>query len=260
VDVVWGDTRDGNNEVYFKRSTDQGTTWQPDVRLTSAPDFSYHPSIYISGLDVHVVWHDRREGHPDIYYKQSTDGGVTWSPDVCLTQNSAFKDWPSISASGSNVHMVWEDSRNGSGVFYKRSTDKGATWSQDTLLPNPSASFRPFLALSGGMVHVVWIDDRDGNSEIYYKRNPTGNIGVGESSGGFYPLTSNLSFSVVPNPFTSFATIPGQEGKRFEMFDVTGRKVGVYKGDRIGEGLSAGVYFLKPEGKDFKPLRIVKLR
>jgi hypothetical protein len=36
--------------------------------------------------------------------------------------------------------------------------------------------------------------------------------------------------------------------------------VGVYKGDRIGEGLSAGVYFLRPEGKDDKPLRVVKVR
>jgi len=36
--------------------------------------------------------------------------------------------------------------------------------------------------------------------------------------------------------------------------------VGVYKGNRIGEGLSPGVYFLKYENKDTKPLRIVKLR
>lgn len=257
VETVWGETRDGNNEVYFKRSTDQGVSWLPDVRLTYAPDFSYHPSIYISGLDVHVVWHDRRDGHPEIYYKQSTDGGTTWSPDVRLTQNSAFKDWPSIAASGSNVHIVWEEDN---GAFYKRSTDKGVTWSQDTLLPNTSASFRPFLALSGGMVHVVWIDDRDGNSEIYYKRNPPGNIGVGESSGSFYPLTSNLSISVVPNPFTSFASVPGHEGERFTLYDISGRLVGRYKGDRVGEGLAAGVYFLKPEGKDAKPLRVIKLR
>jgi hypothetical protein len=66
--------------------------------------------------------------------------------------------------------------------------------------------------------------------------------------------------SVVPNPFVSYSRTPGYEAERFALYDVSGRKVGVYKGDRIGEGLSAGVYFLKPEGQDAKPLRIVKLR
>jgi len=36
--------------------------------------------------------------------------------------------------------------------------------------------------------------------------------------------------------------------------------VGVYKGDRIGEGLVPGVYFIKPEGKGTKPMRMVKVR
>jgi hypothetical protein len=69
-----------------------------------------------------------------------------------------------------------------------------------------------------------------------------------------------LPLSVAPNPFVSFATIPGHERESFSLYDVSGRKVGVYKGDRIGSGLSAGIYFLKPEGIDAKPLRVVKLR
>jgi len=39
-----------------------------------------------------------------------------------------------------------------------------------------------------------------------------------------------------------------------------GGRPGTYCGDRIGYGLSAGVYFLRPEGKNGKPLRIVKVR
>jgi hypothetical protein len=65
---------------------------------------------------------------------------------------------------------------------------------------------------------------------------------------------------ITPNPFTSFATLPGHEAERFNLYDVSGRKVGTYRGDRIGEGLSAGVYFLKPFGGNAKPIRIVKLR
>jgi len=39
-----------------------------------------------------------------------------------------------------------------------------------------------------------------------------------------------------PNPFTTFATLPGHEAERFSLNDVSGRKVGVFRGDRIGEG------------------------
>jgi len=88
-----------------------------------------------------------------------------------------------------------------------------------------------------------------------------GGSGVWENpQGRFKPLTSNLSFSVVPNPFSSFATISGYERASFALYDISGRRVGLYNGDRIGEGLSAGVYFLRSSIQNAKPLRIVKLR
>jgi hypothetical protein len=70
----------------------------------------------------------------------------------------------------------------------------------------------------------------------------------------------NANFKITPNPFTSFAALPGHEAERFSLYDVSGRKVGTYQGDRVGEGLSPGVYFLRPEDKSSKPVRIVKVR
>jgi hypothetical protein len=104
------------------------------------------------------------------------------------------------------------------------------------------------------------MDYRDGNWEIYDKRNPTGNSGVEEKRRQGIVGSKLERYKATPNPFTSFARIFGHEAESFALYDVSGRKVGVYKGDRIGEGLSAGIYFLKPEIKGAKPLRIVKLR
>jgi hypothetical protein len=85
--------------------------------------------------------------------------------------------------------------------------------------------------------------------------------GNGVEQGNVAPSPiSRLPYRVAPNPFVSYAKTPGHEAESFALYDVSGRKVGVFKGDRIGSGLSAGIYFLKPEGKDSKPLRIVKLR
>jgi hypothetical protein len=63
-----------------------------------------------------------------------------------------------------------------------------------------------------------------------------------------------------PNPFISHTTIPGHPSDRFTLYDISGRKVGIYKGDRIGDGLPHGVYFLRPDDISGKPLRIVKVR
>jgi hypothetical protein len=63
-----------------------------------------------------------------------------------------------------------------------------------------------------------------------------------------------------PNPFVFLTTLPGHGGERFSLYDISGRKVGTYRGDRIGEGLRAGVYFLRAESGDAKPVRIVKVR
>jgi hypothetical protein len=67
-----------------------------------------------------------------------------------------------------------------------------------------------------------------------------------------------------PNPFVSFVTISGQEGERFEMYDVTGRRVGVYSGDRVGWDIGPGVYFIRQEGgrqkAEGRMTRIVKVR
>jgi hypothetical protein len=90
------------------------------------------------------------------------------------------------------------------------------------------------------------------------KTDSLGNVGAEEQ--GRSSTINRFPFSVRPNPFVSFATLPGHEAERFSLYDVSGRKVGTYKGDRIGEGLAPGVYFLRSSDKKDKPLRIVKVR
>jgi hypothetical protein len=86
-----------------------------------------------------------------------------------------------------------------------------------------------------------------------------GGIGV-EEQGGKEPTVRGKGYSPTPNPFTSFASVPGHSGDRFALYDVSGRRVGTYRGDRIGEGLRAGVYFLRAESGGGKPVRVVKVR
>ena len=65
---------------------------------------------------------------------------------------------------------------------------------------------------------------------------------------------------VRPNPFCSQARIPDHEKEWFHIYDVTGKKIATQRGDQIGAGLPAGIFFLQSLTKDSPPLRVVKLR
>jgi hypothetical protein len=77
VHVVWSDYRDGNQEIYYKRSRDDGLTWGPDTRLTNSTGFSTNPSVAVTGKAVHVVWMDYRDGNHEIYYKRNPTGNTS---------------------------------------------------------------------------------------------------------------------------------------------------------------------------------------
>ena len=62
---------------------------------------------------VHVVWQDERDGNSEIYYKRSTDGGVSWGSDIRLTNNTSYSEGACVSVSGQIVYVVWFDYRDG---------------------------------------------------------------------------------------------------------------------------------------------------
>jgi len=264
VHVVWYDNPMGNFEIYYKRSTDGGIGWGLVTQLTNNNAFSCGPTISVSGLLVHVLWYDTRDGNNEIYYKRSSNNGTTWGEDTRLTNNAAASKFPSVLASGLAVHSVWVDDRDGDNeVYYKRSTDGGLNWETDIRLTNnPSNSQYPSVAVSGlstlSGVHVVWNDDRDGNVEIYYKNDPTGNpvgiININSDIPSEFSLSQNY-----PNPFNPSTNIKFEIAKPQDasliIYDQLGREVrqlsfgfmkaGTYEINFDANGLSTGVYFYK---------------
>jgi hypothetical protein len=184
VHIVWYDNRNGHYEIFYKHSTDGGLTWGPDTQLTNSNNCFYPPSISVSGLVVHVVWEDNRDGDYEVFYKRSEDGGLTWGQDVQQTNTSALSWWPSVSGTDSLVYMVWQDKREGNReIYYKRSADGGLNWGDDTRLTNSSGDSKyPNISVSGPVVHIVWCDNRDGDEEIYYNRSADNGLSWGEDT------------------------------------------------------------------------------
>ena len=123
IHVVWQDMRDGNNEIYYIRSMNNGVSWGNETRLTSNDSSSTRPSIAVSDSNVHVVWKDTRDGNYEIYYICSTNNGTSWGNETRLTSNDSSSTNPSIAVSGENLHVVWTDMRDGNKeIYYKTYT------------------------------------------------------------------------------------------------------------------------------------------
>lgn len=157
-----------------------------DVRLDTDPGaaVSHWPQVAASGSSVYATWVDYRNGNADIYFNRSSDGGATWlAADVRIDTDvaGAATSWaPQIAASGSSVHVVWADTRNGAhDVYFNRSLDGGATWFAtdvrlDTDFPGSARSQEAQIAAVGSSVYVVWADSRYGFNDVYANRSLDG--------------------------------------------------------------------------------------
>lgn len=124
VDEVWPGP---DYYIYYRNSTDNGATWST-TRLLSGPNvYSDDPTLEVYGDNVNMAWMDDRDDGvtSEIYYKNSTDGGITWSGDLRLSYNLSYHSiLPRMAVANSTIHVTWFDLRHGNReVYYKRSPD-----------------------------------------------------------------------------------------------------------------------------------------
>jgi len=101
-------------DVMFARSTNGGTSWSSPVRVnddvgTSAYQWFGTMSVAPTGR-IDVVWLDTRNHASNfsaLYYSNSKDGGVTWSPNERLSEFfDSHLGWPNQNKMGDYFHMV----------------------------------------------------------------------------------------------------------------------------------------------------------
>lgn len=132
----------GSPRVLVTKSADQGATWSTPVAVSDAPAgvSVMNPAIGVTpdGRSVSVVFMDKRNapggrGFVDLYAAQSYDGGLTWQPNLRLTELS-------------------------SDLGYGTATTRGVMLG-DYLGYAPSDGDRPGVAL--------WCDTRTGNADPF---------------------------------------------------------------------------------------------
>jgi photosystem II stability/assembly factor-like uncharacterized protein len=216
-------------------TTDSGATWQGQNSNVNQGlrwiQFKDRLTGWCVGTNGTALW--------------TTDGGTTWNQGNPGTTahlwSCAFYDNLNGFACGDNGLLIMTN-------------DGGRNWSPDTS-NKAHANLTALRALDSLHAWAV------GSYGIVLGWREAGVSGVEQRGPDKDRDFASLNrIKAYPNPFVSFARIPGHEKERFALYDITGRRVGTYKGDRIGADAAAGIYFLMAEGKEVGPVRIVKVR
>jgi len=179
----WGSDFD----VFVRRSTNAGASWQSPVPVTSNGTFDDKPFMDAAGNEVLVGYADFAFSPSKLRVARSLDGGLSFGANTILSVNSIVGNLacPVIDASG-DYHMFWRDSWQES-LWISTSLDQGAHWSPDrgivAMHPLPSTlpgGFRIINAPSAdadpvtGDLVVVWNDQLFGNPDILAIRSTDG--------------------------------------------------------------------------------------
>ena len=174
--VVWEDDGKSSGNILFSRSTDAGATFSAPFSLSSTKTFPSGPRIFVdsqNGID--VIWSDNPSGIFNIFFSRSTDGGLTFSAPVNVSQASPSNApaSPQLAAdSNGNIFVAWEDD-GVLGILVSRSTNGGSSFSAPlTVSTNTTGSFMPQLSVGPtGNVYLVWEDDTSSNAMISFTRS-----------------------------------------------------------------------------------------
>ncbi|MCX6844908.1 MAG: T9SS type A sorting domain-containing protein [candidate division WOR-3 bacterium] len=203
VHVIWQDRYDYHGEIHHLRSTNAGVNWGSVTTLSNVDNkLSETPSVAASGNDVWVVWDDSvSAGNYTISCKHSTDAGATWGN--IMTVSTGYRSYyPSVAASGSYVHVVWQDNRDNSGrfaIYYDRYD--GSQWKGNTNLSTKGAYYSLGPCVAAGIygtytyVNVLWSDNRDGSWNIR-RKNSTNSGGSWNSDQAVTTNTSSAYFEL----------------------------------------------------------------
>lgn len=174
------------------------------------------PDIAVDGDNVYVVWQDNRRGNWDIFFRASSNRGVSFGNEIrvddtslteTLTDDGTDQSEPVIAVDPDGlIYITWTDEREGRPMIYMaHSDDDGATFSTNNIVSNDllGRQGKPHMDITpGGKVMIVWEDTRLnlGHEQVYGSYTTDGvtfstALRISDTSTEHYCYTPRIAFS-----------------------------------------------------------------
>jgi hypothetical protein len=165
-------------DIFVKKSSDGGETFEESLNLSANPGFSEHPQISAYNNNAYVVWADDTSGNREVLFAKSDDNGSTFGDGTSLSNNPSDSFNPEIAISGSNVYVVWLDEDDeGSRIMFMASGDGGETFGRAMVISDKanSASLAKIAAYAES-AYITWnlVDDEMENGLFFVKSSDGG--------------------------------------------------------------------------------------
>jgi hypothetical protein len=143
-----------------------------DVRVTSAANESFYPSLSWTGSEFGVGWGDWRDGYKEIYFARISSDGAKIGFDLRVTNDASYTHWPSICWNGSEFGLIWGDEPTGvTELYFTRISASGSKIGADIRETFMGYYSRyPHMVWTGSEYGVNWLYYQSGNSETYFAR------------------------------------------------------------------------------------------
>jgi hypothetical protein len=240
-----------NDAVYLVRTDSSGDTlW---TRTYDGTTFDWGSSVQQTADGGYIIAGGTSSfgaGNDDVYLiKTNSLGDTLWTRTYGGTYDDRGSSVRQTADGGYVIAGVSGSFGAGSADLYllKTNASGDTLWTRTYGGTSEDGGYSVQQIADGGYIVAGWAYSFGaGSADVYLIKTDANGYGIEEPLTGHSVRPSRLL--VQPNPFTSFARVPGHAADVFVLSDVTGRQVAVCKGDRIGEGLRPGVYFLSPVG------------
>ena len=204
VYVVWAGHNAESSNIYFKASKNSGVSFASQENLSNNTGSSQFPRIAVSRNNVYVVWEYDNDGHHNIFFKKSTNTGVSFASQENLSNNTGSSFSPLVTTTGNDVYVIWQDDTvDNSDIYFKASKNSGASFGNTINLSHDAGfSGSPQISTSGNDAHVVWQGISAINTDIYFK-----SIRGGNTLANTITLSHDVGFSGSPQIIISVHNI-----------------------------------------------------
>ena len=243
-DFQYGSMCGETGDILARVSTDNGTSWKPETRLTYTQSGYSSSCLILNGI-IYIVWKDSYLFgclYPKLMLSSSSDWGENWSKPELITPNEAAKE--------GLPYLFWDVSGNDTLIH--------CAYTLAPLIPGNSMIYyvrnMPFYSKS-----MPIQNDQEAILNIGVSHaaiNSTAMISYKNSEGNEAVLPDEQTLSAYPNPFNSATTITltGAEQAEIGIYDITGRLITTLHtvgGQALWDAsaYSSGLYFARVQGR-----------